>query len=173
MEWLSGKTVEIISMLLGALIWAVGSMLLVDYTFLPAIPGIREAFVALSALAGAVPGMIWYKISYLGKARCIIIGVAIGVIAILNSQGVRIYFICGIFIIEMMSVLFRLLYYRQAEKNGKQNFKVPLMCRIQTKRISVMIFPPAYKIHDAKQVIRLWLIQFILATAVLTLIATI
>lgn len=162
-----------ISILLGALVWTVGSMIYVDYTCLPVVPGICEAFVVLSALAGAVPGMIWHKTSYMGKARCIIIGVAIGVIAILNPQGVLIPLIGGIFIIEIMSVLFRLLYYRQAKQNDKQIFKAPLMYRLQIKRMSVMIFPPASEVHDAKKVIRLWLIQFIFTIGVLTLIATI
>lgn len=173
MDWLSGKSGKIISILLGALVWVVGSMMYADYTCFPAIPGIREAVAVLSAaLAGAVPGMIWYEEYYLGNARCKIIGTAIGVIAILNRQGVLIPFICVIFIIEMMSVIFRLLYYRKAKKNGKQNFKALLMYRFQTRRMSVMIFPPAYKIRDAKNVIRLWLIQFILSAIVHTLVKT-
>ena len=172
MDWLSGNTRKNINILLGALIWAVGSMMYADYTCFPAIPGIREAVAVLSALAGAVPGMIWYEEYYLGNARCIIIGTAIGTISIINRQGVLIPFISGVFTIEMMSVLFRLLYYRQIQKKGKQSIKALLMYRFQTRRLSVMIFPPAYKIRDARNVIRLWLIQFILSAIVHTLVKT-
>ena len=172
MDWLSGNTRKSISILLGALVWAVGCMMYADYTCFPAIPGIREAVAVLSALAGAIPGMIWYEEFYLGNARCIIIGTAIGVIAILNRQGVLIPFICGVFTIEMMSVLFRHLYYRQVKKKGKQSINALWMYRFQTRRLTVMIFPPAYRIRDAKNVIRLWLVQFILSAIVHTLVKT-
>lgn len=127
----------------------------------------------IPAIAGAIPGLLWYTELYFGKARIIIIGCAIGTLAILSNKGMLLPFIMSVFLIELVSIVLRLLYYQQVKKNiqGK-GFKQLQLIRLQNEKLAVLITPPVHVIMDAKKVTRLWLVQFIISAIVLTLVKT-
>ena len=165
----SNETKTIV-LILGECAWVVGGVLFADYTIVSRFPGMREVMVVFFAVIGALLGLLWYIKWYVGNVRCLVIRVAIGLVAELNRPKVIIPFFCGMLFIEIMTIGLRISYYRQAKKSGKQNIKkTPFIYRIQDKNMTVIIFPPVHKIREAKEVIRFWLVQLVLATASLAL----
>ena len=172
MDWLSVKTKKNISIVFGTFVWVVGSMISSDYTSLSYLPVTYQIVVFVSAMLGAFPGLLWFREMFLGRMGHIVIGAVIGVVAILNRRDLVFPFIGGMFIVEMMFAAVQILLFRQAMKRkGKQGFRYVSLIRYQNDRLTIIIFPPIYRIREAMIIVRLWLIQFCLTIIVLKLLS--
>lgn len=129
------------------------------------VPGSEELVVFASAFVGATVGFLWYN-SYpaqvfMGDTGSLTIGGIIGVFAILIHKEFLLPILCGIFLIENLSVMMQVSYFKYTKKKygeGRRIFLMsPLHHHYQKKGIP-----------EAKIVTRFWIIG--IALAIFTLI---
>ena len=124
------------------------------------LPNTGELVVFMSAFVGACIGFLWYN-SYpaqvfMGDTGSLAIGGIIAVFAIAIKKELLIPVICGIFLMENLSVMMQVAWFKYTKKKygeGRRIFLMsPLHHHYQKKGI-----------HEAKIVARFWIIGILLA----------
>ena len=178
MDGLAAGTSAIVGVVLGILAWVGGNLLNSDYLNIMYIPGSGEIAIFMSAFVGALMGFLWYN-SYpaqvfMGDTGSLTIGGIIGVSAVLMRKDLLLPILCGIFLVESLSVLMQRTYFKYTKKKygeGRRIFKMsPLHHHYQKEGIPALITKPVHAIPEAKIVARFWLIGIILAVATLALL---
>ena len=178
MDGLAAGTSAIVGVVLGILAWLGGNLLDSNYLNIMYIPGRGEIAVFMSAFVGALMGFLWYK-SYpaqvfMGDTGSLTIGGIIGVGAVLMRKELLLPVLCGIFLVESLSVMMQRYYFKYTKKKygeGRRIFKMsPLHHHYQKEGIPALIKKPVHAILEAKIVARFWLIGIILAVATLALL---
>tara|TARA_B100000131_G_scaffold321940_1_gene374292 strand:- start:89 stop:1339 length:1251 start_codon:yes stop_codon:yes gene_type:complete len=136
-----------------------------SYLNIMLIPGASELAVYLAAFVGACVGFLWYN-SYpaqvfMGDTGSLSIGGIIAIAAILIRKELLIPILCGVFLVESLSVMIQVGYFKYTKKKygaGKRIFKMaPIHHHFQKLGI-----------HESKIVTRFWIAGIILA--VLTIV---
>lgn len=178
MDGLAAGTSAIVGVVLGVLAWVGGNLLNSDYLNIMYIPGSGEIAVFMAAFVGALMGFLWYN-SYpaqvfMGDTGSLTIGGIIGVGAVLMRKELLLPILCGIFLVESLSVIMQRTYFKYTKKKygeGRRIFKMsPLHHHYQKEGIPALIQKPVHAIPEAKIVARFWLIGIILAVATLALL---
>ena len=155
----------IIGITLSIFAYVSGNIIAADYLNIMYIPNIGELVIYMSAFVGACIGFMWYN-SYpaqvfMGDTGSLALGGIIAVVAILIRKELLIPLLCGVFLVENLSVIIQVGYFKYTKKKfgqGKRFFKMaPLHHHYQKKGI-----------HESKIVTRFWIIGIILA--VLTIV---
>lgn len=145
---------------LGILAYLSGNFIFADYLSVMYIPHSGELVVFMSAFIGALVGFLWYN-SYpaqvfMGDTGSLAIGGIIAVYAILIRKELLIPILCGIFLVENLSVLMQVGYFKYTKRKygvGKRIFEMaPLHHHYQLRG-----YP------EAKIVTRFWIIGVLLA----------
>ena len=148
-----GLALAIFAYLSGNVIWS-------DYLNIMYIPNTGELVVFCTAFVGAAIGFLWYN-SYpaqvfMGDTGSLALGGAIAVMAIILRKELLIPVLCGIFLIENLSVVLQVSYFKYTRKRygvGKRIFLMsPLHHHYQKSGY-----------HEAKIVTRFWLMAILLA----------
>ena len=164
LDGLAAGTSAIIGITLSIFIYLSGNSIFSDYLNIIYIPKIGELVIFSFSFVGACIGFIWYN-SYpaqvfMGDTGSLSIGAIIAVLAILVKKELLIPILCGIFLIENLSVIIQVLYYRHTKKKygeGKRFFLMaPLHHHYQKKGI-----------HETKIVARFWMVSILLAIVTL------
>ncbi len=144
-----------------------GNVIFADYLNVMYIPNTGEMVVFCAAMIGACVGFLWYN-SYpaqvfMGDTGSLALGGMIATIAIIVRKELLIPVLCGIFLIENLSVVLQVGYFKYTRKRygeGRRIFKMaPLHHHYQKEGF-----------HEAKIVTRFWIIGILLAVmAVVTL----
>ncbi len=178
MDGLAAGTSAIVGVVLGVLAWVGGNLVNSDYLNIMYIPGSGEIAVFMAAFVGALMGFLWYN-SYpaqvfMGDTGSLTIGGIIGVGAVLMRKELLLPVLCGIFLVESLSVIMQRYYFKYTKKKygeGRRIFKMsPLHHHYQKEGIPALIQKPVHAIPEAKIVARFWLIGIILAVATLALL---
>ena len=178
MDGLAAGTSAIVGVVLGVLAWVGGNLVNSDYLNIMYIPGSGEIAVYMAAFVGALMGFLWYN-SYpaqvfMGDTGSLTIGGIIGVGAVLMRKELLLPVLCGIFLVESLSVIMQRYYFKYTKKKygeGRRIFKMsPLHHHYQKEGIPALIQKPVHAIPEAKIVARFWLIGIILAVATLALL---
>ncbi len=178
MDGLAAGTSAIVGVVLGILAWLGGNMVNSDYLNIMYIPGSGEIAIFMSAFVGSLMGFLWYN-SYpaqvfMGDTGSLTIGGIIGVGAVLMRKELLLPILCGIFLVESLSVLMQTSYFKYTKKRygeGRRVFKMsPLHHHYQKEGIPALISRPARAIPEAKIVARFWLVGIILAVTTLALL---
>lgn len=165
LDGLATGTSAIIGTTLAILAYLSGNFIFSDYLNIMYIPGVGELVVFISAFIGACVGFLWYN-SYpaqvfMGDTGSLALGGIIAVFAIAIRKELLIPILCGVFLIENMSVILQVTYFKYTKKRfgvGKRIFKMsPLHHHYQKSNIP-----------EAKIVSRFWIIGLMLA--VLTIV---
>ena len=165
LDGLTAGTSAIIGITLSIFIYLSGNLIFSDYLNIIYIPKIGELVIFSFSFVGACIGFIWYN-SYpaqvfMGDTGSLSIGAIIAVLAILVKKELLIPILCGIFLIENLSVIIQVLYFKHTKKKygeGKRLFLMaPLHHHYQKKGI-----------HETKIVARFWMIGILLAILTLT-----
>ncbi len=119
------------------------------------VPDAAELTVFMGAMAGACLGFLWYNCHpaqiFMGDAGALSLGATIGVIAILIKQEFLLFMVAGVFILEALSVLLQIVYFRLT--GGQRIFKMaPLHHHFELSGWS-----------EEKIVIRFWVLGVIFA----------
>lgn len=130
-DGLATGTSAIIGATLGILAWVSGNIIFSDYLNIMYIPNSGELAIFISAFVGACIGFLWYN-SYpaqvfMGDTGSLALGGIIAVIAIIIRKELLIPILCGIFLVENLSVIMQVSYFKYTRKKtgiGKRIFKM-------------------------------------------------
>ena len=159
-DGLAGGSSAIIGTTLGILAYVSGNYYFADYLNIMYLPNIGELVIFMGAFVGACIGFLWYN-SYpaqvfMGDTGSLSLGGIIAVFAIAIRKELLIPIICGIFLVENLSVIMQVSYFKYTKKiygEGRRIFLMsPLHHHYQKKGI-----------HEAKIVTRFWIVGIILA----------
>lgn len=97
-----------------------------NWLLVPHVPLSGELAVMVGAMAGASLGFLWYNCSpasvFMGDMGALALGGFVGYVAMVTRQEVVVLFMCGVFLIEIGSVMLQVGYFRLS--GGKRIFKV-------------------------------------------------
>lgn len=159
-DGLATGTSAIIGTTLGILAYVSGNTVIADYLNIMYIPNSGELVVFAGAFIGACVGFLWYN-SYpaqvfMGDTGSLAIGGIIASFAIMTRKELLIPILCGVFLIELVSVIMQVSYFKYTKKKwgeGRRIFLMsPLHHHYQKKGY-----------HEAKIVTRFWIIGIMLA----------
>ena len=159
-DGLATGTSAIIGITLGVLAYVSGNTVIADYLNIMYIPNSGELIIFASAFVGACVGFLWYN-SYpaqifMGDTGSLTIGGIIAVFAIIIRKELLIPILCGVFLVEVLSVTLQVSYFKYTKKRfgeGRRIFLMsPLHHHYQKKGY-----------HEAKIVTRFWIIGIMLA----------
>ena len=164
-DGLAAGSSAIIVVTLGVFAWVSGNIFFANYLDVMYIPNSGEMVVYISAFAGALIGFLWYNTYpaqiFMGDTGSLTIGGIIAVIAIATRKELLIPVLAGIFIVENLSVVMQVFYFKYTRKKygeGRRIFKMaPLHHHYQKSGY-----------HESKIVVRFWVVGIMLA--VLTII---
>ncbi|MGC6526283.1 MAG: phospho-N-acetylmuramoyl-pentapeptide-transferase [Flavobacteriaceae bacterium] len=159
-DGLAAGTSAIIVLTLGIFAWVSGNIIFSDYLNIMYIPRVEEITIYIAAFVGALIGFLWYNTFpaqvFMGDTGSLTIGGIIAVIAIAVRKEWLIPLLCGIFLIENLSVVLQVGYFKYTKKKfgaGRRIFKMsPLHHHYQKLGY-----------HESKIVTRFWIVGILLA----------
>ncbi|MEJ6735151.1 MAG: phospho-N-acetylmuramoyl-pentapeptide-transferase [Flavobacteriales bacterium] len=165
LDGLATGTSAIIGVTLGILAYVSGNLFFADYLNIMYIPGSAELVIFMSAFVGACVGFLWYNSFpaqvFMGDTGSLALGGIIAVFAISIRKELLIPILCGVFLIENVSVILQVSYFKYTKRKfgeGKRLFRMaPLHHHYQ--KIGM---------HESKIVTRFWIVGVMLA--VLTIV---
>jgi phospho-N-acetylmuramoyl-pentapeptide-transferase len=122
-DGLAAGTSAIIGATLGILAYVSGNTVFADYLNIMYIPNTGELVVFMAAFVGACVGFLWYNAFpaqvFMGDTGSLAIGGIIAVFAIAIRKELLIPILCGIFLVENLSVILQVYYFKyQKKKHG-------------------------------------------------------
>lgn len=173
-DGLAAGSSAIIGVALGILAYLSGNVNYSGFLNIMYIPGAGELVVFAGAFIGATIGFLWYNAFpaqvFMGDTGSLTIGGIIGVFAILVRKELLLPILCGVFLIEALSVILQRIYFKFTKKKygeGHRIFKMtPFHHHFQTAGGTVQYVlwdKPLQKIPESKITVRFWLIGLILA----------
>ena len=174
LDGLAAGTSAIIGVALGILAYMSSHFEFASFLNIMFIPGAEELVVYAAAFIGATVGFLWYN-SYpaqvfMGDTGSLTLGGIIAVFAIIIRKELLIPILCGIFLVENISVMLQVAYFKYTKKKygeGRRIFKMaPLHHHFQkpgNAGIQALIQKPFNVVPESKIVVRFWLIGIILA----------
>ncbi len=159
-DGLAAGTSAIIGLTLALFAYISGNAIFSNYLNILYIPGSAEIVIFCAAFTGACVGFLWYN-SYpaqvfMGDTGSLTLGGLIAVLALSVRKELMIPVLCGIFLIENISVILQVYYFKYTKKKygeGRRIFKMsPLHHHYQKSGY-----------HEAKIVTRFWIVGIILA----------
>lgn len=164
-DGLAAGSSVIIVLTLGIFAWVSGNIIFSDYLNIMYIPDSGEMTIFISAFAGALVGFLWYNTYpaqvFMGDTGSLTIGGIIAVLAIATRKELLIPILCGIFLLENLSVVLQVGWFKLTKRKygeGQRIFLMsPLHHHYQKKGY-----------HESKIVVRFWIVGIFLA--ILTII---
>jgi phospho-N-acetylmuramoyl-pentapeptide-transferase len=159
-DGLAAGTSAIIGLTLALFAYISGNAIFSNYLNILYIPGSAEIVIFCAAFTGACVGFLWYN-SYpaqvfMGDTGSLTLGGLIAVLALSVRKELMIPVLCGIFLIENISVIVQVYYFKYTKKKygeGRRIFKMsPLHHHYQKSGY-----------HEAKIVTRFWTVGILLA----------
>lgn len=159
-DGLAAGSSAIIVVALGIFTFVSGNIIFSNYLNIMYIPNSGEMTVFISAFVGALVGFLWYNAYpaqvFMGDTGSLTIGGIIAVLAIAVRKELLIPVLCGIFLVENLSVVMQVSYFKYTRKKygeGRRIFLMaPLHHHYQKKGY-----------HESKIVTRFWIIGILLA----------
>ncbi|HRJ31665.1 MAG TPA: phospho-N-acetylmuramoyl-pentapeptide-transferase [Cyclobacteriaceae bacterium] len=159
-DGLAAGTSGIIALTLAIFAYLSGRVDFSSYLNIMYIPNLSELVIFTTALVGACLGFLWYNAYpaqvFMGDTGSLTIGGVIAVLALAVRKELLIPVICGIFLIENLSVIIQVSYFKYTKKKygeGRRIFLMsPLHHHYQKKNL-----------HEAKIVTRFWIVGILLA----------
>ncbi|HET7361579.1 MAG TPA: phospho-N-acetylmuramoyl-pentapeptide-transferase, partial [Salinimicrobium sp.] len=159
-DGLAAGSSAIIVLTLGLFAWVSGNIIFSDYLNVMYIPRSGEMTIFIAAFAGALVGFLWYNTFpaqvFMGDTGSLTIGGIIAVLALATRKELLIPVLCGVFLIENLSVVMQVgwfKYTRIRHGEGKRIFLMsPLHHHFQKSGF-----------HESKIVVRFWIIGIFLA----------
>lgn len=159
-DGLAAGSSAIMVLVLGIFAWVSGNLIFSNYLNIMYIPKVGEVVIFVAAFSGALIGFLWFNTYpasvFMGDTGSLTIGGVIAVIALIVRKELLIPLLCGIFLIENLSVVIQVGYFKYTRKKtgvGKRIFKMaPLHHHYQKLGF-----------HESKIVARFWIIGILLA----------
>ena len=150
----------IITLTLAIFAWVSGNIIFSEYLNIMYIPRVSEIVIFISAFIGSLIGFLWYNAFpaqiFMGDTGSLTIGGIIAVIAIIVRKELLLPLICGIFLIETLSVIIQVSFFKYTKKKNGIGRRIFLMSPLHHH-----FQKQGY--HESKIVIRFWIIGILLA----------
>ena len=167
LDGLAAGVSAIIGAALGIFIYVSGNYVFADYLNVMYIPNLGELSIFVGAFVGGCIGFLWYNAYpaqvFMGDTGSLALGGIIASLAIIVRKELLIPIFCGVFLIENLSVIIQVSYFKYTRKKygeGRRVFLMsPLHHHYQKKGF-----------HESKIAVRFWIITILLVVAsILTL----
>ena len=159
----TGVSVPIV-VVLGALAYLSGHIVYADYLNIMYIPGSGELVVFAAAFVGALVGFLWYNSFpaqiFMGDTGSLSIGGVIAVMALCIRKELLLPLLCGIFLMESLSVMIQVSYFKHTKKKYGEGRRIFLMSPLHHHYQKRGLF-------ETKISVRFWIISLLLAALTL------
>lgn len=159
-DGLAAGTSAIIGLTIAILAYLSGRVDFSEYLNILHIPNLSEVVIFCAAFVGACIGFLWYNAYpaqvFMGDTGSLTLGGVIAVLALIVRKELLLPLLCGIFLIESLSVMLQVGYFKYTKRKygeGRRIFKMsPLHHHYQKMEI-----------HESKIVTRFWMVGILLA----------
>ena len=145
---------------LGIFAWVSGNVIFSDYLNIMYIPRAGEITIFVAAFLGALIGFLWYNTYpaqvFMGDTGSLTIGAIISVIALMIRKELLLPLLCGVFLIENLSVILQVGYFKYTRKKTGVGKRIFLMSPIHHHYQKM-----GY--HESKIVARFWIVGILLS----------
>lgn len=177
MDGMAAGNSAIICIALGILAYVSSHIEYASYLNIMYVPGSQELVIFICAMVGALIGFLWYNAYpaqiFMGDTGSLTIGGLIAVLAIIIHKELLIPILCGIFLIESLSVILQVEYFKLGKRRGVRqrifkrtpihdNFRVLPEQLDKTCRYVFGNWPHGAW-HESKITVRFWIVTIILA----------
>ncbi len=159
-DGLAAGSSVIITITLGVFAWVSGNIIFSDYLDIMYIPRVGEVVIFISSFIGGLIGFLWYNTFpaqiFMGDTGSLTIGGIIAVLAIIVRKELLLPLICGVFLIETLSVILQVTFFKYTKK-------------IKGKGERIFLMSPLHHhyqksgVHESKIAVRFWIIGILLA----------
>ena len=176
MDGMAAGNSAIIGLTLGILAYVSSHIEYAGYLNIMYIPGSEELVIFICAFIGAMIGFLWYNAYpaqvFMGDTGSLTIGGIIAVYAIIIHKELLIPILCGIFLVENLSVILQRVYYKAGKRKGvKQRLfkRTPIHDHFRTGMnliepgCKVVFTQPTQLFHESKITVRFWIVTIVLA----------
>lgn len=176
MDGMAAGNSAIIGVTLGILAYVSSHIEYAGYLNIMYIPGSEELVIFICAFIGALIGFLWYNAFpaqvFMGDTGSLTIGGIIAVFAIIIHKELLIPILCGIFLVENLSVILQVKYFQRGKRKGRKQrvFKrTPIHDHFRTTlaqldpNCTYLIKNPASVFHESKITVRFWIVSIVLA----------
>ena len=176
MDGMCAGNSAIIGIALGILAYVSGHIQFASYLNVMYIPGTEEMLIFICAVVGALIGFLWHNAYpakvFMGDTGSLAIGGIIAVTAIIIHKELLLPILCGIFLVEVVSVMLQTNYAKYGNKRGLKlrvfkraplhdHFRV-LPSQLQ-ENFKYLITKPEGALHENMITLRFWIVTIILA----------
>ena len=124
LDGLAIMPVVMVGSALGIFAYVTGSSVYSKYLFFPHIPGSGELLIFCAAMAGAGLAFLWFNTHpaqvFMGDVGALALGAALGTIAVIVRQEIVLAIMGGIFVVEALSVMLQVGYFKYTKKKFGQ-----------------------------------------------------
>lgn len=176
MDGMAAGNSAIIGVTLGILAYVSSHIGYASYLNIMYIPGSEELVIFICAFIGALIGFLWYNAFpaqvFMGDTGSLTIGGIIAVFAIIIHKELLIPILCGVFLVENLSVILQVRYFKKWKKRGEKRriFKrTPIHDHFRTlptmldQECKYLITRPEAVFHESKITVRFWIVTIVLA----------
>ncbi|HRG88453.1 MAG TPA: phospho-N-acetylmuramoyl-pentapeptide-transferase [Chitinophagales bacterium] len=164
-DGLATGTSAIIGVTLLVFAYVSGNIIFADYLDIMYIPNAGELVIFIAAFVGACIGFLWYNAYpaqvFMGDTGSLALGGIIATLAIIVRKELLIPVMCGIFLVENLSVMMQVSYFKYTKKKFGEGRRIFLMSPLHHHFQKLGM-------HESKIVSRFWIVGILLA--VLTLV---
>ncbi len=150
----------IIGICLGVFAYVSGNYVFAGYLNIMNIPNLGELSIFIGAFVGACVGFLWYNAYpaqvFMGDTGSLALGGIIASLAIIIRKELLIPIICGIFFVELLSVIIQVSYFKRTKKKYGEGRRIFLMSPLHHHYQKL-----GY--HESKIVTRFWIVGIVLA----------
>lgn len=167
LDGLTAGISAIVAVGLGIFAYISGNFMFSEYLNIVYIPELSELSIFIGALTGACIGFLWYNAYpaqvFMGDTGSLPLGGIIATLSIIIRKEILVPIFCGVFLIELISVVVQVSYFKYTKRKfgeGKRVFLMsPLHHHFQKKGL-----------HESKIVVRFWIVTVLLVIiSILTL----
>ena len=128
LDGLAIMPVVMVGSALGVFAYVTGNAVFSKYLFIPHIPGAGELMVFCAAMAGAGLAFLWFNAHpaqvFMGDVGALALGGALGTIAVITRQEILLAIMGGIFVVEALSVMLQVTYFKYTKKRYGQGRRI-------------------------------------------------
>lgn len=152
----------IVCMALGILAYVSGNSVAADFLNIYYLPNTGEMVIYAACLLGACIGFLWYNVFparvFMGDTGSLTLGGIIAAMAIVLRKELLIPVLCGVFLVENLSVIIQVWWFKRTKKKYGEGRRVFLMAPLHHHYQK-----KGY--HEVTISVRFWIVQILLAAA--------
>ncbi len=158
LDGLATGTSAVIGACLGIFAYASGNLRFAEYLNIMYIPNLGELSIFIGAMIGACVGFLWYNAYpaqvFMGDTGSLTLGGIIAALAIIVRKELLIPIFCGVFLVENLSVMLQVAYFKYTKKKYGEGRRIFLMSPLHHHYQKL-----GY--HESKIVTRFWIVTIL------------